>query len=63
MINHFLHWLNVELWGPMWPNMFAPSLITIPVVVAAHVKASRQRQRNHDDMKAHVTSTAGGEAP
>lgn len=53
-----LHWLNVELWSPMWPNMFAPSLVTIPVVIVGHVKAARQRRRLHDDMKRHVTDTA-----
>ena len=59
MIHHFLHRLDTELWGPMWPNMFAPSLITLPVVIIGHVRASRQRQRNHEDMKQHVTKQAG----
>lgn len=53
-----LHWLNVEFWSPMWPNMFAPSLVTLPVVIVTHVRASRQRRRNHEDMKQHVTDAA-----
>lgn len=53
-----LHWLNVELWGPIWPNTIAPSAWTLVAVIGTHVRASRQRQRNHDDMKQHVTKTA-----
>ena len=54
------HWLNTELWGPMWPNIFAPSAITLAAVIVGHVRASRQRQRNHEDMKRHVTEQARG---
>lgn len=54
------HWLNVELWGPMWPNMFAPSVITIASVVISHVRARKQRERHHEDMKLHVTNSTGG---
>lgn len=57
-----LHWLNVELWSPMWPNMFAPSLITLPVVVVGQVKAWQQRERHHEDMKQHVTNSTEGNA-
>ena len=55
-----LHWLNVEIWGPMWPNMFAPSAITLAAVAVSHVKASRQRREQHEDMKQHVTAATGG---
>lgn len=55
----FLHWVNTELWGPMWPNMFAPSLVTLAAVAVSHVKAARQRERHHREMKKHVTATAG----
>jgi hypothetical protein len=58
-MNAFLHWLNVELWSPMWPNMFAPSLVTLPVVIISHLKAARQRERHHGEMKQHVTDTMG----
>jgi len=56
-----LHWLNVELWSPMWPNMFAPSAITLAAIGVSHVKAGRQRRRDHEDMKRHVTEKTGGE--
>jgi hypothetical protein len=54
------HWLNVHLWGPMWPNMFAPSASTVIAVVVSHVKAARQRERHHQDMKQHVTASVTG---
>jgi hypothetical protein len=54
------HWLNVHLWGPMWPNMFAPSASTVIAVAVSHVKAARQRERHHQDMKQHVTNSTGG---
>ena len=57
-----LHWLNVELWQPMWPNMFAPSMITLAAVAVSHVKAARQRQRHHEELKQHVTDTRKGGA-
>ena len=53
-------WLNVHLWGPMWPNVFAPSVFTLLGITASHVKAARQRQRHHEEMKQHVTNTLGG---
>lgn len=49
------HWLNVHLWAPMWPNMFAPSMITLAAVVISHVKARRHRERQHEDLKRHVS--------
>ena len=56
-----LHWLNTELWGPVWPNTVAPSAWTLLAVVISHVKAARQRERHHQDMKQHVTATAAKE--
>jgi hypothetical protein len=55
-----LHWLDVELWAPMWPNMFAPSLITLAVVVVSHARARRHRDRQHADIKQHVTASVAG---
>ena len=52
------HWLDIELWGPMWPNMFAPSLITLAAVAVSHFKRSRQAERHHRDLKAHITAAA-----
>lgn len=53
-------WLKVHLWGPMWPNMFAPSVITLAAVGVSHVRQARQRRRDHEDLKKHVTETLGG---
>lgn len=71
MIHHFLHWANVELWGPMWPNVFSPNAWTIAALVLhlAVTLAQRERQHRdsekraderHEDMKQHVTKQAGG---
>jgi hypothetical protein len=54
-VSAFLSWLNIHLWGPMWPNMFAPSMVTLTAVIVSHIKAARQRERHHDDMKKHVS--------
>jgi len=48
------------LWNDLWPNTVAPSAWTLLAVVASHVRAARQRERHHQDMKQHVTNTAGG---
>jgi hypothetical protein len=50
-----LAWLDRDLWQPMWPNMFAPSVITLAAIVISHVRRSRQARRHHEDLKAHVT--------
>jgi hypothetical protein len=64
-----LHWLDVELWGPMWPNIFSPNIWTL-VALALHLAATLlQRARHHrdseqraderhEDLKRHVTDTA-----
>lgn len=63
------HWLNTELWGPMWPNVFAPNIWTILAVIAHLAVTMIQRERHHreaeaaaalrhSDLKAHITSTA-----
>jgi hypothetical protein len=58
MIRHLLHWADAEYWGQSWPNIFAPSVWTRGAVAVAHVRASRQRQRNHEDLKRHVSNMA-----
>jgi hypothetical protein len=71
VIHAFLHWLNVELWSPMWPNVFAPNIWTIAAVVLHllatlaqrarhHREAERRADERHEELKKHVTSTAGG---
>jgi hypothetical protein len=44
----FWHWLNVELWGPMWPNMFAPSVITLAWMGILHVRVKVHLRRHHE---------------
>lgn len=52
-----LHWLNVHLWGPMWPNIFSPSAVTLAAVAVSHVRSYRQREWHHEELKQHVTDT------
>lgn len=47
-------------WDDLWPNVVAPSLWTILAVGAAHVRSYRQRERQHREMKQHVTDTQAG---
>jgi hypothetical protein len=53
------HWLNVHLWAPMWPNMLAPSLVTLAWVGFLHVRAKVHLARHHEALKQHITATAG----
>jgi hypothetical protein len=46
--------LAAQLWGSLWPNVFAPSLWTL-LGIGAHHAASR---RQHEKTRAHVTRTA-----
>jgi hypothetical protein len=48
------------LWNDLWPNTVAPSAWTLLAVIASHVRAARQRERHHQDMKQHVTAATGG---
>jgi hypothetical protein len=58
-VNWLLHWLNNELWGPMWPNIFSPSAITLAAIGVSHVKRTAQAERHHRELKDHVTAAAG----
>lgn len=49
------HWLNVEVWGPMWPNMFAPSIITLAWVGILHLRTKVHLRRHHEELKRHIT--------
>lgn len=57
-----IHWLNTELWGPVWPNTIAPSVWTLAAVVISHVRTARQQRRQHDEIKKHVTAATEGNA-
>jgi len=58
-----LHWLNVHLWAPMWPNIFAPSAITLAAVAISHIKSARQAERHHRALKEHISNTASAASP
>ena len=49
-----IHWLNTELWAPMWPNMFAPSVITIGAVIISHIKARKGHEKRHQEIMGHI---------
>lgn len=42
-------WFNRDLWAPMWPNMFAPSVITLVAVVFSHFRLKAHQKRNHEE--------------
>jgi hypothetical protein len=71
VIHHFLHWFNTEYWALSWPNVFAPNVWTIAAVVLHllatlaqrarhHLEAERRADERHQELKRHVTDTAGG---
>lgn len=41
-------------------NLVASALLTVPAVIITHIRAHRQRQRHHEELKQHVTDTLGG---
>lgn len=57
----------LDLFGPgTWGtagNLVASAILTVPAIVITHVRAHRQRQRHHEDMKQHVTATAAPKEP
>lgn len=54
-----LHWLNVEIWGPIWPNMVAPSIWTLVGIGLSHVHMTRHSAKRHEELKDHITKTLG----
>lgn len=42
-----VHWFNTELWAPMWPNVFAPSAITLVAIVLSHLKLKEHQRKQH----------------
>jgi hypothetical protein len=53
-----------ELFGPgTWGtagNLVASAMLTVPTVVITHVRSYRQRERQHQEMKNHVSKTIRG---
>lgn len=56
----------LDLFGPgTWGtagNLVASAILTVPAIVISHVRAHRQRQRHHEDLKQHITNSTGGNA-
>ena len=42
---------NRDIWAPMWPNMFAPSVITLAAVVVSHFRLKAHQKKNHEETK------------
>ena len=66
-----LTWLNVHLWGPMWPNIFSPNAwslgaigVHLAVTLAQRARHHREAEQRADErskeLKQHVTNTLGG---
>lgn len=62
----FPHWLNTDLWGPMWPNIFSPNvwtiaalalhlLVTLAQRARHHLEAEKRADERHEELKRHVT--------
>jgi len=51
-----IHWLNIHLWGPIWPNMVAPSVWTLFGISLSHFRMKKHVNTKHDELKAHVTA-------
>lgn len=47
---HILHWLRVELWAPLWPNMVAPSAWTLAGLGASHWHTHRVLRRHRAEL-------------
>lgn len=58
-----IHWLNVEIWGPMWPNIFAPSIFTLFGILISHIKMHRHINKKHAETKAHVSDLMNPNTP
>jgi hypothetical protein len=57
-----LHWLNTELWGPMWPNIFSPNVWTIAAILIHLLVTLAQRERHHREMKKLVAPVAAAKS-
>lgn len=49
-MHSFLHWLNVEYWGPSWPNIFAPNAWTILAIVISHLHIYYLHLKHHNEL-------------
>lgn len=51
----FWHWLNVELWGPCWPNLAASAICSAIVYARLRIEQAER----HEELKRHVTASMG----
>jgi hypothetical protein len=49
-----IHWLNIHLWAPIWPNALAPSAWTLFGLALSHFRMKKHVNAKHDELKAHV---------
>lgn len=49
------HLLYQDLWENTWSNIFAPSVFSLFAIILSHIKRTRQADRHHAEMKAHIT--------
>jgi len=52
------HWLNTELWGPVWPNLAASAFCSATVYIRLRIEQAKR----HEDMKRHVEAVSRGES-
>ena len=51
MLEFLHHWVWNDLWTPVWPNLAASAVTTIPLLLWHHVHTTRKLDRQH---KAHL---------
>jgi hypothetical protein len=57
-----VQWLS-EIWGAMWPNIFAPSFFTLLGVFISHIKLHNHINKKHAETKAHVADLLDPNTP
>lgn len=50
----FLAWLNLELWGPLWPNLAASVIWTWPVLAWHHVRLRQHVTASNDELREQI---------
>ena len=47
-----LHWVNVEFWQPIWPNLAASAICT----AAVYLKLRAEQIAHREEIKRHMTA-------
>lgn len=50
-------WLNRDIWGPMWPNVFAPSVFTVLGIAISHVRLKAHHERKLNELHDKLTDS------